>query len=595
MTPPLPTPLDNRAVARTLSEIADLLELRGDNPFKIRAYRNAVDIVGHAAEPVSGLDEAALRAWNGIGKDLAGRIREIALTGDCAIRRELLTEFPATLLDVLKLQGVGPKTVAILYRELRIKSLEDLSAAATAGRIRSLKGMGAKKEQLILQAIDEQQRHAGRHLLSRATEAAEGIVAYLKALAPAADVVPLGSVRRGAESCGDLDILAVAGDEADRSLVDAFVQYPGVERVLGRTGAPTRRTLPGEVEGGGKASVLLRGGFQADLRIVTSEQRGAAMQYFTGSKAHNIALRDRALARGWKLNEYGLFDHDGRGMAGATEEQIYQALDLAFIPPELRENRGELEAAAANTLPRLIEAADLKGDVHMHTTESDGREPLETMAAAAQAKGLEYIAITDHTQSLAMANGLDEARTMAHAERIRTFSKTLKRLTVLAGAEVDILSDGRLDLADDCLKQLDVVIVSLHSNLQQDESETTRRLIRAIENPYVDIVGHPTARWLLRREGAKLRLEKVIDAAVANGVALEINSQPHRLDLCDSHARLARDRGARLAINSDAHEVPALNYPRWGILTARRAWLTKDDVINTRPLKTFKAGLRRNR
>jgi DNA polymerase (family 10) len=578
MSAPLPTPLDNRAVARTLSEIADLLELRGDNPFKIRAYRNAVDIVGHAAEQVAGLDEAALRAWNGIGKDLAGRIREIALTGDCAIRQELLTEFPATLLDVLKLQGVGPKTVAVLYRDLHIKSLEDLAAAAKAGRIRSLKGMGAKKEQLILQAIEEQQRHAGRHLLARATETAEGIVAYLKALAPGATVDILGSVRRGTETCGDLDILATG---VEPSLVDAFVQYPGVERVLGK--------------GGGKASVLMRGGFQADLRIVKPEQRGAAMQYFTGSKAHNIALRDRALARGWKLNEYGLFDKDDRAIAGATEDGIYQALGMACVPPELREHRGEIEAAEANTLPRLIEAADLKGDVHMHTTESDGRESIEIMAAAARARGLEYIAITDHTQSLAMANGLDEGRTLAHAENVRRFSKTLKGFTVLAGAEVDILSDGRLDLDDDCLKQLDVVIVSLHSNLQQDESETTRRLIRAIENPYVDIVGHPTARWLLRREGARLTLEKVIDAAVANGVALEINSQPHRLDLCDSHARLARDRGARLAINSDAHEVPALNYPRWGILTARRAWLTTEDVINTRPLKAFKAGLRRNR
>ena len=578
MTAPLPSPLDNRAVARTLAEIADLLELKGDNPFKIRAYRNAVDIVSHAAEQVAGLDEAALRSWNGIGKDLAGRIREIALTGDCAIRQELLTEFPASLLEVLRLQGVGPKTVAILYRELRIKSLDDLSAAAKAGRIRTIKGMGAKKEQLILQAIEEQQRHAGRHLLSRATETAEGIVAYLKALAPAAEIITVGSVRRGQETSGDLDILA-SGAEA--ALTDAFVQHPGVERVLGH--------------GGGKASVLMRGGFQADLRIVKTEQRGAAMQYFTGSKAHNIVLRDRALTRGWKLNEYGLFDTDDRSIAGASEEEIYKALGMAYIAPELRENRGEIEAAEADTLPRLIEASDLRCDLHMHTTESDGRERLETMVSAAQAKGLEFVAITDHTQSLAMANGLDETRTLAHAENVRKLSKSLKGFTVLAGAEVDILSDGRLDLADDCLAALDIVIVSLHSQLQQDEGETTRRLIRAIEHPSVDILGHPTARWLLRRDGARFKLEKVIDAAVANGVALEINSQPHRLDLCDSHARLARDRGAKLAINSDAHEIPALGYTRWGILTARRAWLTKDDVINTRPLKAFRAGLRRNR
>src|SRR5688500_16999284 len=434
MTPPLPSPLasplDNRAVARTLSEIADLLELKGDNPFKIRAYRNAADIVSHAAEQVSGLDEAALRAWNGIGKDLAGRIREIALTGDCGIRRELLTEFPATLLDVLRLQGVGPKTVAILYRELRIKSLDDLSAAAKAGRIRSIKGMGAKKEQLILQAMEEQQRHAGRHLLSRATETAEAMVAYLKALAPAAEIITVGSVRRGQETSGDLDILA-SGAEA--SLINALVHYPGIERVLGH--------------GGGKASVLMRGGFQADLRIVKPDQRGAAMQYFTGSKAHNIVLRDKALEREWKLNEYGLFDPEERPIAGANEEEIYKALGMAYIAPELRENRGEIEAAEANALPRLIEASDLRCDLHMHTTESDGRERLETMVSAAQAKGLEFVAITDHTQSLAMANGLDETRTMAHAENIRKLSKSLKGFTVLAGAEVDILADGRLDLA----------------------------------------------------------------------------------------------------------------------------------------------------
>ena len=578
MSTTLPSPLDNRAVARTLSEIADLLELKGDNPFKIRAYRNAADIVSHAAEQVASLDEAGLRAWNGIGKDLAGRIREIALTGDCAIRQELLTEFPATLLEVLRLQGVGPKTVAVLYKELRITSLADLAEAAKAGRIRSLKGMGSKKEQLILQAIEERQRHAGRHLLSRAAEAADGIVLYLKTLAPQAEVLTVGSVRRGAETSGDLDILAWG---ADPSLTDAFVQHPTVERVLGH--------------GGGKASVLMRGGFQADLRIVTPDQRGAAMQYFTGSKAHNIVLRDKALERGWKLNEYGLFDPDDRPIAGANEEEIYRALGMAYVPPELRENRGEIEAALENTLPRLIEAADLKGDVHMHTTESDGREPLENMVAAARARGLEFIAITDHTQSLAMANGLDETRTLANAEKVRSYSKGLKGFTVLAGAEVDILTDGRLDLADDCLAALDIVIASLHSQLQQDEDETTRRLIRAIEHPSVDILGHPTARMLLRREGARFTLEKVIDAAVANGVALEINSQPHRLDLCDSHARLARDRGAKLAVNSDAHEIDALGYTRWGILTARRAWLTKDDVINTRPLKQFRAGLRRHR
>ena len=578
MTGPLPSPLDNKTVARTLLEIADLLELKGENPFKIRAYRNAADIVSHATEAVSSLDEAGLRGWNGIGKDLAGRIREIALTGDCEIRRDLLTEFPATLLEVLRLQGVGPKTVAVLYRDLRVTSLDDLAAAARAGKIRGLKGMGGKKEQLILQAIEERQRFAGRHLLSRATEMADAIVAYLKEHAPAADILTVGSVRRGSETSGDLDILASG---ADISLADAFTRFPLVERVL--------------ANGGTKASVLLRGGFQADLRIVTPDQRGAAMQYFTGSKAHNIALRDRALERGWKLNEYGLFDAGEQPIAGATEESIYTALGLAYIEPELRENRGEIEAAAEHALPRLIAHGDLKGDLHMHTTESDGRESLEHMVAAARARGLEYIAITDHSQSLAMANGLDEGRAFAHAERIRALSKSLKGFTVLAGIECDILADGSTDLANDCLASLDIVVASIHSALTQDEAEMTTRVIRAIEHPSVDIIGHLTARMLLRREGTRVQVEKVIDAARANGVALEINSQPHRLDLCDSHARLARDRGVMLVIDSDAHELDALGYLRWGVLTARRAWLTKGDVLNTLPLKQFQNTLRRNR
>ena len=578
MSTPLPSPLDNRAVARTLLDIADLLELKGENPFKIRAYRNAADVVSHAAEAVSSLDEAGLRGWNGIGKDLAGRIREIAITGDCEIRRDLLTEFPATLLDVLRLQGVGPKTVAILYRELRIKSLDDLSEAAKAGRIRAVKGMGLKKEQLILQAIEERQRFAGRHLLSRATEMAEAIVAYLKEHAPGAEIATVGSVRRGSDTSGDLDILASG---ADASLADAFTRFPLVERVL--------------ANGGSKASILIRGGFQADLRIVAPEQRGAALQYFTGSKAHNIALRDRALDRGCKLNEYGLFDAEDRSIAGATEEQIYKALGLDFIEPELRENRGELDAAAEHTLPQLITRADLKGDLHMHTTESDGRESLETMVAAAKARGLEYIAITDHSQSLSMANGLDETRALASAERIRAYSKTQKGITVLAGIECDILADGSMDLADDCLAALDIVVASIHSALTQDERDMTARVIKAIEHPSVDIIGHLTARMLLRREGTKVNVEKVIDAAKANGVALEINSQPHRLDLCDSHARLARDRGVKLVIDSDAHEIDALDYPRWGVMTARRAWVTKDDVINTKSLREFRKSLRRNR
>jgi DNA polymerase (family X) len=570
--------LDNAAVARVLSEIADFLELKGDNPFKIRAYRNGADVVGHAAEAVAEMDDVALRAWPGIGKDLAVRIREIATTGDCEIRRDLLKEFPETLLDVMRLQGVGPKTVAMLYREIHIKSLDDLAEAAKAGRIRGLKGMGAKKEQLILRAIDERQRHAGRHLLSETATVADALIAWLRELAPGVDLIAVGSLRRGVETNGDLDILAVGGEP---SLMDTFTSNPAVERILGR----------GET----KSSVLLRGGFQADLRLVAPNHKGAALQYFTGSKPHNIVLRDRALERGWRLNEYGLFDPDERVIAGETEEGIYEALGMAWIPPELRENRGEIEAAISRSLPVLIEPGDLRGDLHMHTTETDGRDDLEAMVNAARQRGLEYIAITDHTRSLAMANGLDEDRALAAAATVRKLSAKFKGFTVLAGVECDILADGSMDLSNDCLAALDIVVASVHSALQQDEAEMTARLIKAIEHPSVDVLGHATGRRLLQREASRVNMEKVIDAARANGVAIEINSQPHRLDLSDSHARLARDRGVKLIIDSDAHDTAALGYTRWGVITARRAWLSKGDVLNTLRVAEFRKALRRNR
>jgi DNA polymerase (family 10) len=570
---------DNPAVARSLGEIADLMEIKGENPFKVRAYRNAADIVGHAAEAVGAMDPAALRAWSGIGKDLASRIIEIATTGNCAVRQELLEVYPITLLEVLAVQGLGPKTAGRLYEELGITSLPELEAAARAGRIRGLKGMGAKKETLILQALEERQQHSGRHLLADATRAVQALIEWLQAQHPGLEVVAVGSMRRGAETCGDVDLLAVG---APRSLLELFTTYPLVERVLGR--------------GDTKASVLLRGGLQADLRSVAAQERGAALQYFTGSKAHNIVLRDRALERGWRLNEYGLFQaKDERRLAGDTEEGIYAALGLAWVAPELRENRGEIEAAAAATLPRMLPAGELRGDVHMHTTETDGRNSLEEMAAAANARGLQYIAITDHSQSLAMANGLDEARALNHAARIRSLNGRYPNLTLLAGIECDILSDGRLDLADTCLAALDLVIGSVHSNLAQSEEEMTARLIRAIEHPAVDVIGHPTNRLLLRRPPSRLHIEKVVDAAAANGVALEINSNPNRLDLSDSHARLARDRGVKFVISSDAHSITELDFPRWGVLVARRAWLTSDDVLNTRPLDVFRQSVKRGR
>jgi DNA polymerase (family 10) len=570
---------DNATIARLLGEIADLLDISGDNPFKVRAYRNAADIVGHAAEQVATMDDATLRTWGGIGKDLAQRIHEIATTGDCAVRRELLETYPITLLDVLSLQGVGPKTVGRLFAELAITSIPELEVAARDGRIRALKGMGQKKETLILQALAERQQHAGRHLLADAASAVQSLLDWLHAQRDGLDLQPVGSLRRGAETCGDVDILAVG---ADRTVLDLFVSYPKVTRVL--------------AHGETKASVLLDSGLQADMRAVDAEARGAALQYFTGSKAHNIALRDRAIAQGCRLNEYGLVRvADNVRLAGDTEEGLYRALGLPLIPPELREDRGELVAAEAGDLPSLITVGDLRGDVHMHTTESDGRDDLEAMAHAALTRGLSFIAITDHSKALAVANGMDEARTLAHAARIRALNAPGHPLTLLAGIECDILADGRMDLDDECLKALDVVVASVHLHLGQDEATMTARIIRAIEHPWVDIIGHPTNRLLLRRAASHVHIEKVIDAAAANGVALEINAQPDRRDLSETHARLARDRGVKLVINSDAHATAQLGHPAWGVLTARRAWLTPDDVLNTRDVHGFRRALKRHR
>ena len=571
--------MDNVAVARILSEIADLLELRGDNPFKIRAYRSGADAVANSPEPVAGLTDVQLREWNGIGKDLSARIGEICQSGTCAIHVELLAQYPPTLLDLLRLQGVGPKTVALLYTKLRLASLDDLEAAARSGRLRELKGMGAKKEQLLLRALEDRRQHSGRHLLVDTAAIAASILEHLQQALPAIDFIPVGSLRRATETCSDVDILAVGSSP---SVMDTFLAYPLVERVL--------------VRGESKSSVLIRGGYQADLRLVPPESRGAAMQYFTGSKAHNIALRDRAIALGMKLNEYGLYRaSDDAKLAGATEEGVYESLGLAWIPPELREHRGEIEAASERRLPSLITDTDIRGDVHMHTTATDGKDDIEAMLGAARDAGLEYIAITDHSKALAMANGLDERRALDHAVRIRAAAARVGGIRVLAGIECDILPDGALDLSDECLSQLDIVVASVHSAQRQDEPAMTARVLRAIEHPLVDVIAHPTGRILLRREPARLNMDKVVDAAARNGVALEINCHGYRLDLSDAHARLARERGVKLMISSDAHSTTELAMKRWGVLVARRAWASAADVLNTLPYADFTRALRRNR
>ena len=571
--------MDNLTVARVLAEIGDLLEIKNENPFKIRAYRNAAEAIAHLGTPISAMPSEERRTISGIGKDLAGKIGELLETGSIGYHQELLQEFPPTVLDLLRLQGVGPKTVSLLYHSLGIRNLEDLEAAARDGRIRSLKGMGAKKEALILKALEERQRFTGRRLLAEAADAAAALVSALREHAPDADIIPVGSLRRGCETCGDIDILAAG---APPSIMEAFTGYRLVERVL--------------AHGETKSSVLVWGGFQADLRVVPRESLGAAQQYFTGSKGHNIALRDRAIGLGFKLNEYGLFrvDDDTR-VAGEDEKGIYEALGLQFVPPELRENRGEIAAAAAARLPQLLTFEDLRGDLHMHTTATDGRADAETMARAAQGAGLQYVAITDHSKSLAMANGLDEARALEHAANVRASNGRMEGITLLAGIECDIRPDGSMDLAGDCLAQLDIVIASIHSAFNMDEAQMTERILRAIGNPHVDVLGHPTGRLILKRDGYRIDFEKVLEAAAAAGVALEINSQVDRLDLDDVRARAAKERGVKIIIDSDAHSPAGLGALRWGAVTARRAWLEPSDVINTLPLAEFKASLRRNR
>ncbi len=571
--------MENLAIARIFSEIADLLEIKSENAFKIRAYRNASETIAHATDKLAYCTEEQLRAIPGIGKDLAAKIREIAETGDSQYHRELLEQFPPTILDLLHLQGVGPKTVALLYTELGIKTIDELETACGDGRVRGLKGLGPKKEQLILRACAERKQHSGRHLLPDAAEAAALLLDYLRAECPTVVFDNVGSIRRGAETSGDIDILGTGNDP---HVMSTFTMYKLVERILGH----------GET----KSSVRLFGGIQADLRLVPEESRGAAMQYFTGSKSHNIALRDRAISQGFKLNEYGLFRVDnGALVAGRTEAAIYEALGLAEIPPELREGRGELEAAERRALPHLVTVEDIQGDIHSHTTETDGREDIETMAVTARELGLKYLAITDHSKSLAMANGLDEHRAIEHARRVREIGARLDGIALLAGIECDILPNGEMDLADDCLAELDVVVASVHSAFNLDEAQMTDRLLRAIANPYVDIIGHPTGRRLLRREPYKLDLNKIVEAAAVAGVALEINCQVDRLDLSDINARAARDRGVKIVISTDAHSKGAFRQLKWGVQVARRAWVTKEDVLNTRSVEDFRAGLRRNR
>jgi DNA polymerase (family X) len=585
--------LDNKAIANTFYETADLMEVRGDDPFRIRSYRRAAEAIEGLPNQIIDLvgDEKKLLEIPGIGKGMAANIREIASEGKLRLHAELLTQFRPTMLELLKIQGLGPKTIALIWDAFQVCDVDGVAKLASEGKLRTLPRMGEKNEAKILKGIEDYKRISGRFHLDTADAIAEKLTGLLTGLPGVERVTPAGSLRRGRETVGDLDVL-VTGKCCDNqkqrdAVIEKIVNFPGVLQVLG--------------QGENKISIKLRSGMQVDVRLLPPDSFGAAMQYFTGSKSHNVALRQRAIKMGYTLNEYGLAklkangkngDSDSKRAAGAivaskTEEEIYKRLGLDYIPPELRENTGEIEAAEKHTLPELLIQSDIRGDVHMHTTETDGKNSIEEMATAARERGYEYMAITDHSKNLAFANGLDDKRAEAHIKRIWAVGKRMEGIKVLAGIEVDILENGDLDLSDSVLEQMDIVIASVHSHFQQEPAKMTDRLLKAISNKNVSAIGHPTGRLLLRRDAYAYDMGAVLKAAAKNKVAMELNAYPDRLDLCDRHLRQAKEAGVKVLIDTDAHHTSHMEKIRYGVLQARRAWLTKDDVVNTLPAAEF--------
>jgi len=572
--------MDNKAIAGILYETADLLEIDGADSFRIRSYRNAAEAIEAQTLQMADLinEPKKVLAIQGIGKGMLLNLQEMFKEGKLPLHAELLKKYRPSMLELLKIQGLGPKTIALIWSAYQVSDFEGVAKLAKEGKIRELPRMGEKQEQKLLKAIEDYRRIAGRFLLDAAEREAQKITDHLREYPGVERVTPAGSLRRGRETVGDLDILvtgkACCDDQARQTLIDHIIKLPGLMEII--------------ASGANKVSFRLRAGMQVDVRLLPPESFGAALQYFTGSKAHNVALRQRALKMGFTLSEYSLAQLDTeRPVAGKTEEEIYSKLNLDYIPPELRENLGELDAAASHTLPALISRADLQGDVHMHTVETDGRNTIEEMAEAAAGHGYKYMAITDHSKNLAFANGLDDKRAVEHIKRIRAASDANGKIRILAGIEVDVLADGSLDLSDSVLEQMDIVIASVHSHFNQGPTEMTDRLLKTLQNPNVSLLGHPTGRLLLRRDAYAFDIDAILKEAARNKVAMELNAYPDRLDLSDRHLRLAKQHGVKIVINTDAHHTSHLDKIRFGILEARRAWLTKDDVLNTLPLPKF--------
>jgi len=577
--------VDNKSIATVLYETADLLEIDGQDSFRIRSYRNAAQAVENHTEQIKDIisEPKKVLAIPGIGKGMLVNLQELFKDGQLTVQAELLKKYHPSMLQLLKIQGLGPKTIALIWSAYQVCDVDGVEKLAREGKIRELPRMGEKHEQKLLKAIEDFRRISGRFLIDVAETEAKKLADYLAKFPGFDKITPAGSLRRGRETVGDLDVLvtgAACCSAGEREKAVQYVaKYPPLMSIIG--------------QGDNKISFRLRNDLQVDVRLLPPESFGAAMQYFTGSKAHNVALRQRALKMGYTLNEYSLADlRTEKPVAGRTEEEIYAKLKLDYIPPELRENLGEIDAAEKHTLPTLITLEDLQGDVHMHTVETDGRNTIEEMAEAAKARGYKYMAITDHSKNLAFANGLDDKRALAHIQRIREASNKMDGITILAGIEVDILADGDLDLCDDVLAQMDVVIASVHSVFNQEPTKMTERLLKAIENPNTSIIGHPTGRLQLRRDAYPFEMDAVLTAAAKHRVAMELNSYPDRLDLNDVHLRQAKQRGVKIVINTDSHHTSHLDKIRYGILQARRAWLTREDVLNALPLKRFATAMK---
>jgi len=571
----------NKEIRDIFNQVADLMEIKGENPFRIRAYREAARLIDGMSEQMAQMvkEERDLTQYRGIGKDLADKICEIVETGNLGYLDELKTELPESLLDLLAIPDLGPKKVAAIYHKLGAATVDELRTAAESGKIAQLEGFGTKTQENILAALGRLKKAAAKRILfSDAQPVAGALEAHLKVQQGVKQVTMAGSFRRGRETVGDLDILATCKRGAEKTLMAAFVEFEDVARI--------------DAHGQTKSSVHLRSGLQVDLRIVPAVSYGAALHYFTGAKAHNVAVRKLAVEKGLKINEYGVYRDEDR-IAGKTEKAVYETVGLAYIEPELRENMGEIEAAQNGTLPDLIRVSDIRGDLHLHTTRSDGRNSLAEMAEAAKNRGYEYIAITEHSKQVAMAGGLNEKQVRAHMAEIDRLNEEIEGITLLKGMEVDILADGTLDLPDSVLKALDLTVCSLHYQQRLAGNKQIERVIRAMDNPYCHILGHPTARLLNRREPIDIDLNAIIEAAAERGVILELNAQPDRLDLPHNYCKAAAERKVKIAISTDAHSTDNLNFMPNGLTEARRGWLTKKDVINTLPLRELMNALKR--